>query len=480
MMIVGMRLVGGKFHATPWGRFPNEGAVEWPPSPYRLLRALVSSWKTSVPDAREADVLGLLKKLASRAPSFYLPPASIGHTRHYMPPPSSGNTNLIMDAFVLVGRSDAIRIIWPDLELDLNEAELLERLLRGLHYFGRSESWCEAFVEDPDKSDIKEANCVPFEDRAGRDMNDAELVQVLVPAPDVSLEGLVETTSSLRKRRRLYPDGSRPLQYLRNSMRIAPAARPFAAERATTEAVRYAIVDKVKPVVTLSLAVAETMRNAAVGKFSNANGGARSPLLSGKDESGAILEGHAHASYLPTDEDGDGFIDHITVVARGIDARPRGELDALLQVKSLWSTSLNRDIHLAFEGHGMIADFPRVPMFMESKRWRTASPLVLSRHMKVKKTGGVAVVTDSAGAQVRRELADRYGIGAVVIEYTNPRKHMKGSRFRPFEFKRFRKRDRPGGGAYGLFLEFERPVKGPLCLGYASHFGLGLFVPDGA
>lgn len=478
MMIIGMRLVGGKFHATPWGRFPNEGAVEWPPSPYRLLRALVSSWKTSVPDAVEDDVLKLLQKLASQAPSFYLPPASIGHTRHYMPP-SSGNTNLIMDAFVLVSRSDAILMIWPDLELGRGEAELLERLLGGLHYFGRSESWCEAFVEDPGKPGVEKANCAPVEAQAGLDVRDAELVQVLVPAPGIKLDGLVETTSSLRKRKRLYPDGSRRLQYLRNAMRGPPVARPVTAER-TTEAVRYAVVDKVKPVATISLAVAEAMRNAAVGKFANANGGARSPLLSGKDKSGGILKGHAHASYLPTDEDGDGFIDHMTVVARGIDTRPGGDLDALLRVKSLWSPSLNRDIHLAFEGHGTIADFPRVPMFMASKRWRTASPLVLSRHMKVRKTGGSVVVTDSAGAQVRRELADRYGIDAVIIEYTNPRKHMQGSRFRPFEFKRFRRHDRPGGGAYGLFLEFKRPVRGPLCLGYASHFGLGLFVPDGA
>jgi len=28
---------------------------------------------------------------------------------------------------------------------------------------------------------------------------------------------------------------------------------------------------------------------------------------------------------------------------------------------------------------------------------------------------------------------------------------------------------------YGLVLRFEEPVAGPLCLGYASHFGLGMF-----
>ncbi len=33
----------------------------------------------------------------------------------------------------------------------------------------------------------------------------------------------------------------------------------------------------------------------------------------------------------------------------------------------------------------------------------------------------------------------------------------------------------PQDGFVGLRLTFARPVCGPLCLGYASHFGLGLF-----
>ena len=35
----------GRFHATPWGHHVNEGLPEWPPSPWRLLRALIATWK---------------------------------------------------------------------------------------------------------------------------------------------------------------------------------------------------------------------------------------------------------------------------------------------------------------------------------------------------------------------------------------------------------------------------------------------------
>ena len=482
MIIIGVWLINGKFHATPWGRSPNEGATEWPPSPYRLLRALVSSWKTAIPDKQKEDVERLLQRLASQTPSFHLPPASVGHTRHYMPPhnympPHRGNTNLIMDTFVLVSKSDPVRIIWSNLVLDHNELRLLGDLLRGLHYLGRGESWCEARIEDPIATKA-EPNCVPYEEGASLLGRETELVPVLIPTRDVNLDGLTETTSELRKRNRLYPKGSQMRQYLREKVQISAVAAQRPPAKIVIEAVRYAVIDKVKPHITESLPIADTVRKAAMGKFGEANNGAKSTLLSGKDESGNVLkDDHMHASYLPTDEDGDGFIDHVTVVAKGIDASPR-EMDALMRVKNLWSSSLNGSVRLAFEGHGAIGEFSNIPIFKTSKRWRTATPLVLSRHMKVKKRGGASVVVDSAGEQIRKELAARYGIDAVVIEYTNPRECMRGSKSRPFEFKRFRKNDRPGGGAYGLFLEFKHPVRGPLCLGYASHFGMGLFVPD--
>jgi hypothetical protein len=71
-----------------------------------------------------------------------------------------------------------------------------------------------------------------------------------------------------------------------------------------------------------------------------------------------------------------------------------------------------------------------------------------------------------------------HGIGAPVVERipdTNPGTvHLP----RAHTFRRSRARD--GGEGYqrpcGLFrLCFEGDVAGPICLGYTSHFGLGLF-----
>jgi len=34
-------LLSGRYGATPWGRSEHEGQVEYPPSPWRLLRAVL-------------------------------------------------------------------------------------------------------------------------------------------------------------------------------------------------------------------------------------------------------------------------------------------------------------------------------------------------------------------------------------------------------------------------------------------------------
>ena len=34
----------GRYHATPWDRAANDGSVEWPPAPWRILRTLYVVW----------------------------------------------------------------------------------------------------------------------------------------------------------------------------------------------------------------------------------------------------------------------------------------------------------------------------------------------------------------------------------------------------------------------------------------------------
>src|SRR5438067_723703 len=110
----------GRFHATPWGRHVNEGVPEWPPSPWRLLRALVATWRRRCPDLSEAAVRRVLEQLLP-PPQFYLPPARVAHTRHYMPLNTKtvhdlkgGGNTLVFDTFVAVPRHEPVIMHWPD------------------------------------------------------------------------------------------------------------------------------------------------------------------------------------------------------------------------------------------------------------------------------------------------------------------------------------------------------------------------------
>jgi CRISPR-associated protein Csb2 len=146
MTTIVLRFLAHRFHATPWGRYVNEGVVEWPPSPYRLLRALYDAWKRKHPELAEAEVGSVLRALAAEAPCFSLPKATASHTRSYLNSNTDDPTDrsLIFDAFVAVNPGSACYVTWPRVELTASQGETLTRLLESLNYVARSESWVEA------------------------------------------------------------------------------------------------------------------------------------------------------------------------------------------------------------------------------------------------------------------------------------------------------------------------------------------------
>lgn len=150
--MIGIRLSfpAGRYHATPWGRHVNEAAPEWPPSPWRLLRGLVAVWRRKCPELEAHTVMAVLTRLAA-PPEFVLPPASTGHTRHYMPWFKKGpdDKTLVFDAFVALDKSTPVQIVWPLAELDGLQRTILATLLKNLGFLGRAEAWCLAkLLED--------------------------------------------------------------------------------------------------------------------------------------------------------------------------------------------------------------------------------------------------------------------------------------------------------------------------------------------
>jgi CRISPR-associated protein Csb2 len=85
-------------------------------------------------------------------------------------------------------------------------------------------------------------------------------------------------------------------------------------------------------------------------------------------------------------------------------------------------------------------------------------------------------------AAVRSDLVEE-GNMHVEIEplWDNNHVFLIAGQWRPIQFKRFRRRAGDDGGrrlAGAFRLSFSEPVRGPITLGWSSHFGLGQFVPE--
>jgi CRISPR-associated protein Csb2 len=202
-----------------------------------------------------------------------------------------------------------------------------------------------------------------------------------------------------------------------------------------------------------------------------------SAVLSGKDADGVVVKSHGHAHFLPTTEGDDRRrITHLTAYAPDGFAPP--ELAALTAVRGV--AVGERKLRVQLIGLGRPADF-RAPLFVPSRQWLSVTPFVAHRHRKrrgQKKDAPLPLAADPRSAFVElavRELVERSGIGRLTaLESVQP----ATGEPRGIEFHR--RRTRPGDDgsrrAWGfLQLTFVDPLDGPLCLGYGSHYGLGLF-----
>ena len=488
MLAIQFDFTANRYHATQWGRHVNEGVLEWPPSPWRILRAIVATWKrtlSSIPDNR---VVSILEKLASEHPSYSLPPASTSHTRHYMPYNEGRRerTTLVIDSFVAIQPDKPVVALWQNVELDRNQTDDLNSILRNMPYLGRAESWVDASII----SKFPDPNSIPMGNGALPD-GDIETVRTLVPQTPLQIKELMVETSEVRRAGRIDPEAAQWWMYTRKSncftsFRSQRTARPRQGEGA--QVVRFALSSKVLPLVKDTLRWGDLARKSAMAQYGRQNKGGKSPRLSGKDAQGKPMKGHQHAFYLPTDEDGDGRLDHLTIWTPGV--LNVKEFQAVVSIDKLNPGGAREKVQLAYQAHGSVRDFVGVSsLFDTSKLWRSLTPYVLTRHIKFrgpKDENGRKRIVDSPEDQIKREVALRWpdGPGLVRTKIKKPRERIalmqegRSSGFRPFDFFRYRQSGSTGGGAFNFEIEFEEPVRGrPIALGYACHYGLGLFVP---
>lgn len=529
-LTIKLTLLAGRYHATPWGRHVNEGVPEWPPSPWRLLRALIAVWKRTCPDLSEGQVRRVLESLLN-PPCFHLPASRVAHTRHYMPWEKKGpaDRTLVFDTFVAVGRQEAglasdpntVLIGWPEGELPPEDRVVLGKLLRNLTSLGRAESWVNAELAD---SAPGAWNC----HRAGAD--DPGPVAVLCADPDTAFgdeyypthdpkklkEGLGPgdllfdcprwhlclDTQTIHERSWSRAPGAMWVSYIIGPAKAEGPPRVVGRRRPVATFARFALDGPVLPTVTETLPLAELVRSALLSLCRRPRNPAEPrlavadlpsfvPAFWGKDHERRPLTGHRHAFFLPVDEDDDGLLDHVAVFA------PMGfspaELQALDRLRRLRVEKEGEEgLAIVLVGLGEREDFARSRLLGPSAVWRSATPFVVTRHLKRRgrkrdprewsrgPDGNAAFVR----AMLREELGRRDGlepgslagveIEALVEDGIGPR------RLRTYEFRLHRQKQNDDGGrrARGAFqIRFPHPIMGPIVFGHSCHFGIGLFLP---
>jgi CRISPR-associated protein Csb2 len=484
--VIGLRIRFelGRFHATPWGSNVNDATVEWPPSPWRLLRALYSVGRTHTEMAPRVDDLDrALASLASvKPPVFELPAAITAHTRHYMPvsggkpvpsPNSRGEkTAKILDGFLAL-RPETPLVAWWDTDLDGDAIDALDAAARRLGYLGRSESVCTANLV----RDAKPENPVafPLED-VGADSNSAgggETVDLLCIAADNPLSALATSVTELRARRVLAPPGTRPVTYHVKPMDIGRRDAGSSWRRESTEKPKVALL-RISggdlPAFFDAVKVGQLLRGALQSKFGEISGGAVSKTFSGRDGDTRRTDQHRHAHYFCLPDPHSRRIDRLVVWAP--EGLGREEVAALARVEKLyehdWSHGGTVEFRVVLGALGS-EEVIRLPELIGPSRvWKSRTPFALVRHPKKKK----GKVVDGPQEQIERELVHRNLPTPEAIELLN---RGQWQRFRSAKLGQSRLDRRP---LVGVKVRFPEEINGPIAIGALSHYGLGLMKPS--
>ncbi len=532
MVAIRFRFPGGRFHATPWEHHVNEGVPEWPPAPWRILRALLAVWwRKARNEVEEPVVRRLLNRLSERLPTYVLPSGVAAHTRHYMPP-FKGKKTKVLDTFVHMKEPGEIIVDWAGVALDGEMEEALRTLLSRFSYLGRAESWVEAsmvrepvgpavirpFLEDDPYPQGEETEVRPVlaplasdeydawrrealarreeeflaakrrkaeekgtpPDRVKLTTREREALSRAIPAD--LFAALHAETGGLRKAGWNRPPGSRYVDYSMPGgiLGTVPAPRAAPASGPPPCVARFALSSAVLPRLTEAISVAERFRQALV------KGSDGAPVFTGKNAGGEPLADHRHAYYLPETKGRHGRITHMTLYApMGFDACARRALEDVTRV---WGHG-GHALQLVLLGMGAPREFAMTgsegaPFFRTAVEWRSVTPFVATRHPKTTRSGQPR--RDERGRWIGSPEHDLVRLleaaGFPEPEVVEPLAHTRlgGKRTSWLEFRTLRRKGHgrralhPGTGFRILFPE---PVTGPIAVGYGAHFGLGLFTP---
>jgi CRISPR-associated protein Csb2 len=490
----------GRFHATPWRVNPYDDPYgEWPPSPWRLVRAVTARWYQLAREASpEPDVSQLERLQAALCRStyaFHLPlsarkgsPLRQYHPTEFGWRPAGANvastrsygTSLVQDNYWCVPPEAPVWWFIEGDEWTDDLRELLGQCLERMTYFGRAETLTRARVTGS-TDEIPPANCT-LADKRG-----AGAAPLLSPLDTATREDIERTTDNPEAAKRAVPPGAQWLYAVRPQRPAARERRRDPEHRPDCHLMQFAIGWNVSPEPRAVVRLTSRFRGAVLRELFRLKTGDESANwtrasrevreaaadMTGKDASGDALKGHRHTEFLAWCED-----DQPTrlFVWRGARAFDADEQEAILLAAA-------RDVSWAAAGSDtdewkvrlvpLDRAVPPPPGFgsQSAKVWESVTPYVPPRHhlRGVKEREG-----ESMAEQIRREVQGRELAQDVEVELVGTPQWVSVHVPRREANKRVLIGDRRG---QMVRLRFSAPVVGPIRLGHSSSFGLGLFRP---
>lgn len=469
MVALAFRFDLGRYHANPWGTNVNDAATEWPPSPWRILRALYSVARTNVQlSERGEQIDAAIARLAAAPPPVYrLPGIRAGHTRHYMPhdshSPAKPKTDRILDGFLALSSESEVEVWW-DAQLPSDELAALQDAAGRLAYLGRSESVCTARVVAEGEPASVDAHPLADDETAG-----AEVIDLLCVDSPNPLAALATSVPELRARRTTVPQGCRRIPYSVAQHDAPSVCHP--AKRGGPEIAVLRVTGGHRPALHDAVAMGQMLRSALQSRYGSATDRASSPTFSGRDGNSYRRDDHSHAHFLSLPDEHGRRIGRVVVWA------PEGlgdaEVTAIASLRRVSTRALDpdrdeqREIQVTLAALGSCGDLVLPELLGEHTAWTSVTPFGLVRFPKRRASS----VIDGPEDQVRRELAHRrMAAPAEVIVRPGP-----WHRFRSHRIGQARS---ALSATVGITIHFDEPVAGPIALGRLSHYGLGLFRPD--
>jgi CRISPR-associated protein Csb2 len=491
----------GRYHATPWRVNPfDDPHGEWPPSPWRLVRAVTARWyqwaRESEKEPDLAELESLQAALCKSTFAFHLPPdASRGRPLRQYHPTEFGwrpaekkkagtrsyGTSLVQDNYWCVPPESPV---WWFIEGDDwadDLPALLAQCLDRMTYFGRAEALTRIRVAGA--SDI-----IPFPNCNLFDKRTAGAAPVLSPLANAAREDIERTTDNPEAVKRAVPPGAQWLYAVRPLRPSSRERRRVAVHRPDCHLMQFALGGNVAPDPRAIVRLTSRFRGAVLRELLRLKTGDASATwtgvvrevrealadMAGKDASHEPLKGHRHAEFLTWCEEGQPTR---VLVWRGSRAFDADEQEAILLAAS-------RDVSWAAAGSdadewkARLVPLDRAvlapPGFdgRPSNVWESVTPYVPPRHHL---RGGKERERESMADQIRHELQRRGLSEEVQVEIVGPPTWVSVHVPRRQANRRAFIGDRRG---QAVRLQFPVPVMGPIRLGHSSSFGLGLFRPE--